>query len=260
MLAVLFAVAGLTGIGLAWRTALKILGASLPVRSALRGYFVGQLGKYLPGGVWAIMGRGEWARREGVPGPAAYTSVLLSMGSTYLAAVLLVAILVPLSGLIEGEPGYATVLLLLPLGFAAVHPRVLALGLRLLRRFTGRDLIVPVPSWGTSIALILRHIPSWVAIGTTNLLIAKALGASPDPVDIVSATALSWVVGFIALPVPGGIGVREAAFVATAASLPAGLAATVAIASRVIFMTVDALGAAITTALTAAHNTRSTAP
>jgi glycosyltransferase 2 family protein len=257
LVAFLLAAAGLTGIGLAWRTALRMLGGDLPVISALRGYFVGQLGKYLPGGVWAIMGRGEWARREGVPGPVAYKSVLLSMGSTYLAAVLLVALLVPASGLGEGGPGYAAVLLLLPLGFAVVHPRVLGAGLHLLRRVTGRDLDVPIPSWGASAALVARHLPSWIAIGASNLVIAFALGASPDPVDVISATALSWVIGFIALPVPGGIGVREAAFVATAASLPAGIAATVAVAARVMFMTVDGLGAALTSAVTTARSVRS---
>jgi uncharacterized membrane protein YbhN (UPF0104 family) len=56
---------------------------------------------------------------------------------------------------------------------------------------------------------------------------------------------LSWVVGFVLVPVPGGVGVREAVFVAAAGSLDPGIAAAAAIVARAIFVVVDALGAAI---------------
>jgi uncharacterized membrane protein YbhN (UPF0104 family) len=57
------------------------------------------------------------------------------------------------------------------------------------------------------------------------------------------AAVVSWVVGFVAVPVPGGVGVREAAFLALA-GLPAGIGATVALVARLMFMGIDALGAA----------------
>jgi glycosyltransferase 2 family protein len=254
VLAVLFAGAAMTGIGLTWRAALRLLGAELGVISALRGYFVGQLGKYVPGGVWAVMGRGEWARREGIPGPTAYTSVLLSMGTANLSAILLVALLVPFSGLVEREPGYTWVLAFLPLGFLAVHPMILGAGLRLLRRLTGRELVVDVASWSASSWLVIRQLPSWIAIGLVSILVTRALGASVvDPLELISATALAWAIGFIILPVPGGIGVREAVFVATATTIPSGVAATVALIARLIFILVDGLGAATATALTTAR-------
>jgi uncharacterized membrane protein YbhN (UPF0104 family) len=59
------------------------------------------------------------------------------------------------------------------------------------------------------------------------------------------AAVLSWVVGFVLVPVPGGVGVREAAFVAAAGSLDPGIAAATAVAARVLFIGVDAFGAAI---------------
>lgn len=261
VLALLVAAAGMTGIGLTWRAALHVLGADLGTVSALRGYFVGQLGKYLPGGIWAVMGRGEWARREGIPGPTAYTSVLLSMGTANLAALLLVALLVPFSGLVEREPGYTWVLAFLPLGFLAVHPAVLGVGLNVLRRITGRELVVDVASWTSSSLLVVRHLPSWVAIGATSVLVTRALGASVvDPIELISATALAWAIGFLILPVPGGIGVREAVFVATATTIPAGVAATVAVIARVLFIAVDGLGAATTTALSTARANRKAQP
>ena len=58
---------------------------------------------------------------------------------------------------------------------------------------------------------------------------------------------LSWIVGFVLVPVPGGVGVREAAFVAAAGSLDPGIAAATAVAARALFVVVDALGAALGT-------------
>jgi hypothetical protein len=259
VIAFLLAALGMTGIGFAWHTLLRILGSRLEVAGSLRGYFVGQLGKYLPGGVWAVMGRGEWARSEGVPGAVAYTSVLMSMGSAYLAALLLTAVLVPMSGVLgaDGDPRFLWILLLLPLGFALIHPRVLGSALRLARRITKRQLILMVPSWKASSIVVIQQLPSWLLIGTASLAISSALGIAGDPINVIQATVIAWIIGFLALPTPGGIGVREAVFVTMATSLPAGIAATVALIARLLFITVDASGAAMTTFLLARRKRRS---
>ena len=52
---------------------------------------------------------------------------------------------------------------------------------------------------------------------------------------------MSWIIGFIT-PAPGGIGVREAVFVAIA-GVAAGPAAAAAILARVLFVLVDGSGA-----------------
>jgi uncharacterized membrane protein YbhN (UPF0104 family) len=50
----------------------------------------------------------------------------------------------------------------------------------------------------------------------------------------------------VLVPVPGGVGVREAAFVAlVGGGVPSGVRATIAVVARLVFMLVDALGAVI---------------
>jgi hypothetical protein len=62
---------------------------------------------------------------------------------------------------------------------------------------------------------------------------------------MVFAGILSWIIGFAVVFVPGGIGVREAAFTAIASvAVPPHIAATVAVVSRLVFVAADALGAA----------------
>jgi uncharacterized membrane protein YbhN (UPF0104 family) len=62
---------------------------------------------------------------------------------------------------------------------------------------------------------------------------------------VAPAAILSWIVGFVSVPVPGGIGVREAAFVAVVGTIPTGVRATVAVAARLCFILVDTGGAAL---------------
>lgn len=243
--ALLVGSAGFLVIGLGWRRCLAALGARPAVRDTLHWYYVGQLGKYVPGGIWPVVGRGELARRGGIPAGVGYGSTILSLGVTYLAAILTVAL-----ALVAGAAGGAgvlwqPVLALLPIGILALHPRIVSAGLRFARRLTRRELQIPVPSWGTSIGLLLWHAPAWLAVGSATWLIAAALDpGSPDFRNLLFATVLSWVVGFLVVPAPGGIGVREAVFVAAATSLSSpGVAAAVAVLARVTFILVDLIGA-----------------
>jgi glycosyltransferase 2 family protein len=245
--AFLLGVTAMLQIGLAWRRALAIVGEPRPVVDTLYRYYVGQLGKYVPGGIWPVVGRAEMARRGGVGAGAAYSSTVLSLATTYLAAMVVALATLPFG--LDGRGGQRLVLVLLPLGVLALHPRVVDLALRGVERFAGRRPAVAIPSWGTSVRLLARHVPAWLAIGLATWTIAVALGDPGGLGNVVFATALSWVVGFLIVPVPGGVGVREAVFVAAATSLPAGLAAATAVTARLVFIAVDVSGAAVTTAL-----------
>ncbi len=250
LVALLAAVAGMTGIGLAWHASLRLLGSGLPLLSSLRGFFLGQLGKYVPGGIWAIVGQGEWARSGGVSGAVAYTSVVFSVGAVYLAALIVAAVLAPASGLLRpGGSASLALLILLPLGFAAVHPRVIRRVLTTLHRMTGREVAVVVPPWRNSSALVLQQLPTWLVIGASSVAIAASLGHTAEPFNVASATVVAWIAGFVALPTPAGLGVREAVFVTLATSLPTGIAATVAVVSRLAFIVADAAAAGIVTAV-----------
>lgn len=238
-------------IGLGWRQWLAVLGARRPARETLHWYYVGQLGKYVPGGIWPVIGRGEMARRGGVAPSVGYSSTVLSLGVTYLAAILTVAIAL-LAGAAGGDGVlWQPVVVLLPLGVLALNPRVVAAVLRVARRITRRELSIPVPSWGTSAGLLLWHVPAWIAVGSATWLVTVALDTTtPDFRNILFATVLSWVVGFLVVPAPGGIGVREAIFVAAATSVSTlGVAAAVAVVARVIFILVDLIGAGVATAI-----------
>ncbi len=245
-LAVPVALLGMTLIAVPWRRALRLFGADVGMAETFTWYFPGQLGKYVPGTIWAVIGRGELANRGGVARPAAYGSVALSLATTYLGAALTVLLLIPAALTARGiELGSIWVVIILPVGVLMLHPAVLQRLVALGERVLNRDMGVMVPEWRDTVGLVLRHIPAWLVIGTATWLVAQAFWADPHYGQIMFAAVLSWIVGFIVVPVPGGIGVREAAFTAAATSLPDDVAATVAIVTRLCFIAADLIGAGL---------------
>ena len=241
----LMAVLAMAWIAACWQRVLALLGPKPERGRTMAWYFAGEIGKYVPGAVWPVLGRGELARRGGVPRSRAYPSVGLSLAALYLAALALAAALVPLDLAKQAEsPGALALLALLPVGLLALHPRVLTAGRDLLVRHTGRGADITVPPWRATVGVVAGYIPAWIAIWAATWCVARALVPDPPLLRIGVATALSWTAGFVAVPVPAGAGVREAVFVA-ASGLPVGIGATIAVGSRLVFLLVDVAGAGV---------------
>ena len=241
----LLAAAGMTAIAVPWADAVRLLGGAVDRGRAVGWYFVGELGKYVPGGVWPVVGRGELLRKRGdVPGAVAYASVALSLVALYLAAMLVAVALLPFGLAGDDDPGPALwLLLLLPAGLLALHPRPLRLAVSTLEAIARRPLDVSLPRWPAAIRLVVSYAPAWVLIAGATFSAARALDGDAEAGRVALAAVVSWIAGFLAVPVPGGIGVREAVFTA-AAGLDPGVGAAAAVVARVAFMGVDAVGAA----------------
>ncbi|HEY3832692.1 MAG TPA: lysylphosphatidylglycerol synthase transmembrane domain-containing protein [Acidimicrobiia bacterium] len=246
VLGVLLATVGMVAIALAWRPVLVALGAPHVSRATvIRWYFVGEIGKYVPGGIWSVAGRSELSsRRGGMPRSAAYGSVALSLFLLEIGAAIVAAVAIPFSGIEHKHPIAWLVILLLPVGLAVLHPRVLSASLRGASKAARRELSVPIPDYRVMLRLIAGYVPAWFAIGGGTWAIARSLDPHAPFGNVFTAAVISWIVGFLLVPVPGGVGVREGAFTALV-SLPKGIAATAAILARLAFMLVDGGGAVL---------------
>jgi uncharacterized membrane protein YbhN (UPF0104 family) len=248
---------GMSAMGLVWRRVIRALGGEVSRGQVFVWYQLGNLGKYVPGGLWSLVGRSELAVRGGLPRPIAYNSVALSMGATYLCGLIVCALLVPFVLATSGDLGSQVwVFAVIPIGLAALHPAVLGRVFRLAERFLGKGAPTVVPRWTTSVGLVARHALPWLAIGTASWFVALTFAPNAPVVPIVFAGILSWVIGFMIVFVPGGIGVREAVFTAIASVvLPPHVAATIAIVSRLVFVAADGLGAIVAAALATRRRT-----
>ena len=233
--------AGILATFLCWRAVLAELGGRLPVLAGARVFFLGQLGKYLPGSLWPVMAQMELGRDYHVPQRASGAAVgvfLLVVVGTGLAVA---AATTPLLGP-DALDAYWWLLAVLPLALLAVVPlvlnRLLALALRLTRRPP-----LPVPlSTGGLLRAAGWALLSWLAYGVHVWVLAGQLGAG-GPLLLARATgafAAAWCVGFLLLVAPAGAGVREAALVLLlAGALTRPQATVVAVVSRLLFVLGD---------------------
>jgi uncharacterized membrane protein YbhN (UPF0104 family) len=239
----LLGLSAMTLIGYVWTRMLVTRGHHAPPRSSMAWYFAGQLGKYVPGGIWPIVGRAELAVRGGVPRPDAYAATGLSMVTTYLAAALAICIgslvswTYPLVGIL-GLTGFLVGFL--AFGNATLRRTVLAT----LNRVSPRATALTEPR--RLLILTLTHLPAWILMSLSTSVTASAFGADIGIAHMLFITSASWLAGFVVVGVPGGIGVRESVFTALAGTaLTPGVAVSLALASRVVFIAVDLLGALV---------------
>lgn len=216
-----------------WHAALGALGHHPTLSAATRWFMVGQLGKYVPGGVWHAVGVGELAARGGVPRRPAYGSAGLSTVSLVGGAAMLVAVGGTLSG--DDDVRWWTVGAAVAL-CATLYVTPLR---RLIFRVAGAA-PEAAGSWRTISILIGRSLPVWLCIGTATWCITAALGSEAGVVATIVVGVTSWLVGILALPAPGGIGVREAVLVlALRAEMGSGPATAAAVAARLAFVVAD---------------------
>jgi uncharacterized membrane protein YbhN (UPF0104 family) len=233
-----------------WRVLLAALGSPLPPRAAAGVVFVGQLGKYVPGSIWPVLAQMELGRAHRVPRRRSATASALTMLLSLAAG--LIAALLTLPFLAGGATArYRWAFLLAPVLLACLHPRVLnpVLG-RLLR--LARRAPLDQPLTGRAVATALAWaLASWVPYGLQVWLLAVRLGAPPGRAVVLSigGFAFAWSVGFVAVFVPAGVGVREVLLVAVLGTmLGTGDATAIALVSRLLMTAGDLCAAGLAVA------------
>ncbi|MFW6775696.1 lysylphosphatidylglycerol synthase domain-containing protein [Nocardioides sp. CPCC 205120] len=237
--AVLLTCVGLLATSVVWRRTLGAFGYAVPPREARSVFFTSQLGKYVPGAVWAIGVQARLAARHHVPVRVTITTALVFTGIHLVTAGFLGGVLVAVG--LAPAPG--------PDWLGALAAVGCALGLvpavtrRVLRRAAGTDLVV---GWREPVAVAALMALTWTAYALALLLLVE--DRSPRSLAaLAGAFALGYVAGVLVVVAPAGLGAREATFVAVLSpmtGLP--VATAVALLARVVHTVADLLVAAAT--------------
>ncbi len=196
---------------LAWRAILRQMGYPLPLATAVRVYFYSGLAKYLPGSLWYAVGRVLLAEAAGVPKMVTSVSIALetalvtvgavavgggAMALTLGGAVSLWGLLVVLAGLIAFLAWPQPWFRLMNWGLTRIGRTPVPLAI------TGRQLLTLLPLF----------LLSWIIYGIISFCWTAALTPDVTWAQLPTITGLyttSWVIGFLAILVPNGWGVRE---------------------------------------------------
>lgn len=230
---------------MAWRALVEDMGTHLPVHVAARVFLVGQLAKYLPGSVWTVVASMELGRDHGLPRQHTGAASLIIYPLNVAVAVCFGAATFTFAAT-RGALDYAWTLLVLPICIIGLHPRVLTPVLNRVARLARREPLERQPSLRGMAVSGVWTVVTFMFSGLHIYVLALDLGAAGKHVLLVSlgAWATAWVVGFVLVIFPGGIGPREVAMVNLMQPvLNTGAGAVLVIASRLLFAIAEVVAA-----------------
>jgi hypothetical protein len=225
----------------AWVALFRDLVTSRASGAALRGtFYLSQLTKYLPvGGVVQAASQMGLARTLGVPMRRVAVAFPVSVVGAVAAGGTIGSGLVFDTALSGWERALA---LLGLLTVAFLHRGLMARVLEIARRFIHR---IP-SSENLSTQRDILGFYAWGLVTIGSLCVAYALllhsvAGGVNPFVVACAFAMSWLVGFLAVPIPAGVGIREAMLVALVPGVGAAPLLAASLALRLLSICAEVL-------------------
>ncbi|MDY6770241.1 MAG: lysylphosphatidylglycerol synthase domain-containing protein, partial [Candidatus Nanohaloarchaea archaeon] len=158
-----------------WRMVMRAVGHDLPFLDAMRLISMFQVASYIPGGFWHFLGIAYWAEDEDVPKTVTAVGTVINAGSAVIVALLLFFAVAPFYLPASSVLTYLPLLVAVPAGLVAVHPRVfypvMNRGLELL----GRDPIDPVLSYAELLEVFAVNLLSRAFTGAALYALAASV-------------------------------------------------------------------------------------
>ena len=228
---------------LAWWGVLGWLGCAEPMADVLPLYVRTTPLKYLPGGVWHLLGRLRWLQARGRPGRQALVAVVLD---PLLMAVAALA-LVPFGGL-QGGLGLVSplaLLLLRPRWLQPVLQRLIAGKRRLLQDPASEGALLAPADWPWTPLLLELPFLGFRFAGFACCLLSFSAAVPPGWGPWLGSFALAWTAGLVVPGAPGGLGVFELVLLARLrGAVPTAELLAVLVSYRLISVLAEGLAAA----------------
>lgn len=210
------------GLGLCWTLLLRSTGGTarkVPLAAGAYIWLSTMLTRYIPGNIWHIVGRVALAGQLGVSRTQVATSATVEQLLTLLGALAVFGLSLPFWG--GAHQAQQWLLLLLPLGAALLHPRVLGVSLQWLAQRVRRPELAWHYRYRDMLAIGGAYSGATLAAGFALWSIMSALADATlsHIAFVIGAAAGAWVVGYLSLLTPSGLGVREAALAALLAQV-----------------------------------------
>lgn len=210
-----------------WGLSMRALNYSNPMWKSSRVWLICETLRWLPGTVWGYCSRVTQAKRLGLNKSQAAVSVsvelILTIGAWATAAAIgLIAWGSDISVFSYVHPTTLVLALIGCLGtsiaiyrWAMCHPNT-KIGKKVYKLVDGiRDALADRPSYRMLSGVYVYYTVLCILNGVAFWYVAQSLTATEIPMlAIIGVNAAGWLVGFLSIGAPGGIGAREGAMVA----------------------------------------------
>lgn len=201
-----------------WRMLLAGWGGELSFGQAVRIWTIANLGRWIPGKVWSVGALGILASEAGVPGAAASGAAILGTALNLGAGFAVIAVLGP-NALETVQPGSSVAAIVLAIGAVSAIIALPWIMPPVLNRLARWRKAAPVGSHIKARTLWLVtaiNASSWILYGFAFLAFSKAVtpSISGTSASFITVYCASYLIGYLVLFSPGGLGFREIALVA----------------------------------------------
>ena len=214
-----------------WRVILRGWQHEIAFVDAARIWTISNLGKYLPGKVWSITALAVMSREYGVSAAEGATaSVLVTLINTIVGFAVVAG-----ASLLRLSPALVIIMALMAAAVVASPSVLPKLGLQAGKLFKREIVLRPLAHRVLLSAAVLTCV-AWLMYGIAFWLFTKGvLGTAPGALrNYVAVFAGSYLIGFLAIFAPAGVGFREGAMglALQRAGFAAGPAYLLVVASR----------------------------
>ena len=210
LLSSLVVLLGLSCTGLIWSTILSSLGFRISAIPAQPVFFIGQLGKYIPGSVWAIGAQAKMAKKWNIPTRATVTSGILFLYINLFSAILLG--LFTATDIWQATEGYEYLQVgAFVLGAIFLTPQAINF---FGNKVAGNSINIEL-SARIYMKILLLISFTWTFYGAAIYLLGTSLDQSSNLTLIysISSFAVAYALGLLVIFSPAGVGVREAVLI-----------------------------------------------
>ncbi|MEO0246757.1 MAG: lysylphosphatidylglycerol synthase domain-containing protein [candidate division WOR-3 bacterium] len=224
-----------------WKFILGSFGYGIKSRTAVISWIYSNIGKYMPGKVWQFIGRTALTKK--VKPEITLFTVFLEVAISFSAAVMvfflrfMVVKNMPILWLV-----YAAFLFLILL--LVQHPKVVSFVLRVFAKLRKQEFCVSSMklSIKNSIMLFFAYFVLWVFTGFSFWIMIQGSKINVGLLDAVTTYPISWILGYLFLIAPAGLGVREGVLMSLLKGIyPETVASAYSVLTRIALVTSDFL-------------------
>ncbi|MEO0285949.1 MAG: lysylphosphatidylglycerol synthase domain-containing protein [candidate division WOR-3 bacterium] len=224
-----------------WKFILGSFGYGIKSRTAVISWIYSNIGKYMPGKVWQFIGRTALTKK--VKPEITLFTVFLEVAISFSAAVMvfflrfMVVKNMPILWLV-----YAAFLFLILL--LVQHPKVVSFVLRIFAKLRRQEFCVSSMklSIKNSVMLFFAYFVLWVFTGFSFWIMIQGSKINVGLLDAVTTYPISWILGYLFLIAPAGLGVREGVLMSLLKGIyPETVASAYSVLTRIALVTSDFL-------------------
>ncbi len=231
-----------------WRFVLAGLGGRLRWSRAAQTWFLSAIVRYIPGNIWQFLGMAELAADDGVSRVATFASIGVHQVLATTVGIVLAAMYFAAAGEGVWLDAVRPLLWLAPLLLILCSPPILRRSINWLLALLKRPPVDVTLTWGQVGLAMLGYAGAWLLAGSGFALLAASITpiTGPQFVALVATWAAAYVVGYLSMLTPSGLGVREGVMILLLGPLfPPPVPTVIALAARLWMVAGELVGAGI---------------